>query len=93
MVSLEKNVLHNVSTLVKVATMSMAYVTEAAIQAGKGTFVEIVIIVLHNIYTSYVFCSILFHSNTILYSLLHNNRVLQYILVFRLYKSYVRRKL
>lgn len=49
MVSLEKNVLHNVSTLVKVATMSMAYVTEAAILAGKGTFVDIVIIVLHKI--------------------------------------------
>lgn len=53
---LDKIVLHNVSTLVKDVTMLMVYVTGAVIQAGKGTIVEIVIIVIQTNYTSYIFC-------------------------------------
>lgn len=41
--SLDKIVLHNVSTLVKDVTMSMVYVTGAVIQAGKETIVEITV--------------------------------------------------
>lgn len=51
MVSLETSVLQNVLTPVKDVTMSMVYVTEDVIQAGKGTIVEIVNIVMHTDYT------------------------------------------
>lgn len=51
MVSLVTSVLHNVLTPVKDVTMSMVYVTEDVIQAGKGTIVEIVNIVMHTDYT------------------------------------------
>lgn len=47
MVSLETSVLQNVLTPVKDVTMSMVYVTGVVIQAGKGTIVEIVNIVMH----------------------------------------------
>lgn len=43
MVSLVTSVLHNVLTPVKDVTMSMVYVTEDVIQAGKGTIVEIIV--------------------------------------------------
>lgn len=60
MVSLVTSVLHNVLTPVKDVTMSMVYVTEDVIQAGKGTIAEIVNIVMHTDYTWYVFYNLYF---------------------------------